>query len=246
MPKHRRNGSDARIRERIASLDYAIKDAREALHAAVDLFTHGHASDAGVKKYTAQIGKYRDEKRKLERNLEQGRNSWAATWLYPYREQSYAARYKRAREVRKEVGRSTAKLVSRKRNPAGRFQVVEFNETGETWLPKRVLSTHRTLKAAQGAHKRVYLGGNRNTGIIDAAVGKRNPGALWSKGKWRIEWFDSAKHWRGFTIANGVRAYHATVYSPGDLAYDRPEAIPKHVRAAAKRLSKQYAAAFDR
>jgi len=68
---------------------------------------------------------------------------------------------------------------------------------------------------------------------------------LWSRNNWRIEWYDPAAKWRGFHVTGKTHVDHPTVYSltkvGADVAYDRPESVPKYVKAAVSRLAHQYA-----
>ena len=82
---------------------------------------------------------------------------------------------------------------------------------------------------------------------------RRNSKALWSRNDWRIEWYDPQKKWRGFHIAGKNHSDHPTVYSlsrvgaetQAEVAFQRPESVPKYVQAALVRLALQYADDLD-
>ena len=82
---------------------------------------------------------------------------------------------------------------------------------------------------------------------------RSNSKALWSRNKWRIEWYDPQAKWRGFYVVGETHADHPTVYSlrrvgaetQAEVGYDRPGAVPKYVQAAVSRLAVQYADDLD-
>jgi hypothetical protein len=70
---------------------------------------------------------------------------------------------------------------------------------------------------------------------------RRNNKALWSRNKWRIEWYDPAAKWRGFAVMGENHSDRPTIYSLNKVGYDRPEVIPKYVKDAVKKLAAEYA-----
>jgi hypothetical protein len=94
--------------------------------------------------------------------------------------------------------------------------------------------------------------GGRNEGHLNPKR-RRNSKALWSRNDWRIEWYDPQKKWRGFHIAGKNHSDHPTVYSlsrvgaetQAEVAFQRPESVPKYVQAALVRLALQYADDLD-